>query len=198
MFTGTSQTFIAIRSIQNGVVELKGTGGKRSVLHVSSLNFALKSNEEQNAIIFEYQNFLNSLDFSLQIAITSRLANIEAYLESLQKAFYLQQNELLKIQTKEYINFINSFTIQNEIITTDFFVVVPLIVPKKGKKAKDYHSHYSYSAMMQRVNFVRSGLHRLGLRVKLLNTESLIALYWSCYNNKDMKKQSLLRSIFEE
>ena len=193
LFNGVTQRLVVIKTIKDGIVTLKG-GQKKSVLHVSSLNFALKSREEQEAIIFEYRNFLNSLSFSLQICVMSRLVNIDPYLQSLEEAYKLQTNELLKIQTQDYMEFINSFLKENEIITTDFFVVVPLIDIPKEENSEVSHMN----TLMQRVNYVASGLNRMGLRARMLDTESLIALYWSIYNNNDMKKQSLFRSIFEE
>ncbi len=192
LLNGITQRLVAIKTIKNGVVTLKN-GGKRSILHVSSLNFALKSSEEQQAIVFEYRNFLNSLNFEIQIFIMSRLVNIEPYMKSLEEAHKMQTNELLKIQTREYMNFINSFLKDNDIITTDFFIVVPLLEIEKEKEG----SLENRNLLMQRVNYISSGLSRIGLRVRMLDTENIIALYWSIYNNNDMKKQSLFRSIFE-
>ena len=193
LFNGVTQRLVVVKTIKNGIVTLKN-GKKRAVLHVSSLNFALKSREEQDAIIFEYRNFLNSLSFPIQICAMSRLVNIEPYIQSLEEAYNMQTNELLKVQTKEYISFIQSFLKDNEIITTDFFVVVPLLDIPKEKQSDES----SRNTLMQRVSYVSSGLSRIGLRVKMLDTESIIALYWSIYNNNDMKKQSLFRSIFED
>lgn len=190
---GITQQIIPIKNIKDGLVVLRG-GSKRSVLHVSSLNFALKSQQEQQAIVFEYRNFLNSLSFEIQIFVMSRLANIEPYMKSLEEAYKMQKNELLKIQTKEYMNFVSSFLKDNDIITTDFFIVIPLLEAQQS--GEDIEEDRNF--LMQRVNYISSGLSRIGLRVRVLDTESIIALYWSLYNNHDMKKQSLFRSIFEE
>ena len=115
---------IKIDAIRDGVAILKG-GALRGVLRVSSINFALKSEDEQNAVIFAFQNFLNSLDFEIQIFVSSRFLNIDDYLASLEEIENKQQNELLRIQTQEYRKFVKEFVESANIVSTDFFVVVP-------------------------------------------------------------------------
>ncbi|MEK7082755.1 MAG: hypothetical protein AAB972_01170, partial [Patescibacteria group bacterium] len=102
--TASATEFLAIDTIREDVIVLKG-GGLRVVLMASSLNFALKSSDEQDAITFQYQNFLNSLDFSLQFVIHSRKLNIAPYIDSLRTRQKEEDNELLKIQINEYIDF---------------------------------------------------------------------------------------------
>jgi len=101
----SSQLLVPIKEIREGVLVLK-TGALRAVLLISSINFALKSNEEQEAIIARFQEFLNSLDFSAQIVIQSRKLNMEKYLERIKEMEKIQENELLRIQTAEYYSFI--------------------------------------------------------------------------------------------
>src|SRR3989344_5684854 len=104
-----TQEFVPIKEVRNGVVVLK-SGGMRAVLMVSSINFALKSEDEQKSIIFQFQNFLNSLDFPLQIFIQSRKLDIRPYIAILEDRYKEQTSDLLKIQTREYIEFIRTFT----------------------------------------------------------------------------------------
>ena len=196
----------------------------RALLHISSLNFGLKAQEEQQAIIFEYQNFLNSLDFPIQIVISSRFVNIDEYMRSLKEQEQSQKNQLLQIQTREYINFIQNIVENVNIISTDFYVVVPFSVietrtEQGGMKdriksivtlggifgssnAPDVESVASFTAhtgeLMQRVDFVAAGLHRMGLRARMLTTQELLVLYWSLYNSKDLQKEVLLKSVFDE
>ena len=110
-----SQKIVPIKKIRDGVVILNDNS-MRMILMTSSLNFALKSSKEQDAIIFQYQNFLNSLDFHIQFFIQSRALNIENYIESLNEKEQQQTDELLKIQTKEYIDFIREFVISTKIV----------------------------------------------------------------------------------
>lgn len=212
-----TQQLVPVETIRDDMVILKG-GGMRALLHVSSLNFALKSPQEQEAIIFEYQNFLNSLEFPLQIFVTSRFANVDGYLEALQQQYYLQKSQLLQMQTQEYIKFVRAFTQNTDVVSTDFYLVVPFtavevrteqggaldrlknVMNASGKLGSTSSSSFlRYRGnLMQRVDFVAAGLHRIGLRARVLTTAELIALYWSLYNSEDLKKKALLRSIFEE
>src|SRR3989344_9131715 len=94
----TTQEFLEIKDIRDGVITLKNNQ-IRGILMVSSINFALKSTEEQNSILYAFQSFLNSLDFSCQIVIQSRHINITPYLDIIKKLEEKQENELLKLQT---------------------------------------------------------------------------------------------------
>ena len=119
-----SQDFVAIRDIKDGIVILKN-GQICKVLLASSVNFALKSQDEQRAILFQFQNFLNTLDFSLQIYVQSRRLNIEPYLTMLAGRGDSQDNDLMRIQLSEYITFIRSFVTDVDVMSKNFFVIVP-------------------------------------------------------------------------
>ena len=211
----STQSFVKIDQIREGVVLLKG-GGMRAVVRCSSLNFALKSQDEQDALIFEFQNFLNSLDFYVQIFINSRFLNIDDYVETLKEKEAEQANDLLRIQTTEYINFIKDFVANTNIVSTDFYVVVPFeLVEAAGKTGgggllsffglarapakmeKKQFLHFK-NQLSQRVEFIRAGLHRLGLTTKILPTDELIMLYWNLYNPQNLQKRTLMKSIFEK
>ena len=105
----STQRYVDVEEIRDGIIVLK-SGALRSVLLVSSLNFDLKSSEEQDAIISQYQAFLNSLDFPIQIVASSRRFNVEPYLELLNDKEAVQENELLRFQIAEYKNFIKNLT----------------------------------------------------------------------------------------
>ena len=217
-----TQTLLPLNTIKNDVVVLK-TGELRALLQISSLNFGLKAQQERDAILFEYQNFLNSLDFPLQIVVSSRFVNIDEYIRSLQEKLAAQQNHLLQVQTQEYINFIQNIVANTNIISTDFYVVVPFstvetrtedggmkarmksiftlggFLSSSQPKVEDTALFAAHTgALMQRVDFVAAGLHRMGLRAKMLTTQELLVLYWSLYNNTDLQKEVLLRSVFNE
>ena len=101
----TTQEFVPIKEIRQGIVVLKD-GSLRAIVMCSSLNFALKSTDEQQSIMFQFQNFLNTLDFSIQIFIQSRKLDIRPYIALLEEREKEQSNDLMKIQTREYIEFI--------------------------------------------------------------------------------------------
>ena len=122
--TKSTQEFIPIKEIRDDVFILKD-GSLHMILMASTLNFALKAEEEQNAIIMQYQNFLNSLDFSVQFFIQSRKLNTDSYIATLIEAEKKQENELMKIQTKEYIEFIKSFVKISNVMSKAFYISVP-------------------------------------------------------------------------
>src|SRR3989338_10997652 len=119
-----TQQLVDIEAIRESVVILK-SGEMRAILMCSSVNLALKSQDEQDALIYQYQNFLNGLDFSVQFVIHSRKLDITDYIGDLKEALKTQDNELLRIQTEEYIDFIQSFVGMQNIMSKTFLVVIP-------------------------------------------------------------------------
>src|SRR3984957_14435312 len=120
----STQDFVPVSEVRDGIVVLKD-GSLRAILLASSINFALKSEDEQTAFIVQFQNFLNSLDFSCQIFVQSRMLDIRPYIATLEAQYKEQLDDLMRIQIREYIEFIKSFTEAANIITKNFFVVVP-------------------------------------------------------------------------
>jgi len=188
----STQDFLEFDQIKDGVIILKNRG-LRTVLMVSSLNFALKSAEEQNAILYQFQNFLNSLDFSCQIFVQSRRLNITGYLEKLSEIEKKEKNELLKIQIIDYRKFIEQITKGGSIMQKTFYVVVPfstmktLITTKKGKLPKisaltKEVFQRSKTQLLQRVEFVILGLRASGLQAVPLTTLELSELFWSLHH----------------
>lgn len=200
--TGKStQDFVPIKEIRDGVVVLRD-GGLRLVLIASSINFALKSADEKTAILLQYQNFLNSLDFHIQIFIQSRRLDITPYINTLEVRLKEQTNELLKVQTKEYIGFIKSFTENNNVMTKTFFISIPYepaayqnkesvfsrIIPtsilgQKNTTVSETDNFQENRAQLeQRVDVVKQGLNRIGVRTEQLGTEELVELYFKLFN----------------
>lgn len=200
----SSQDFVPIKEVRDGVVILKD-GTLVSVVMTSSVNFALKSREEQEAIIFQFQNFLNAINFSIQIFSQSRKLDIKPYIGLLTNVLKEQKNELLKIQTREYMEFIKSFTDTVNIMTKSFFVAVPytpsiiqsqggmlgkLFGNKKGTETKRENENFEENRVQleQRVEVVVQGLTRLGVRSVPLGTEELVELYYKLFNPGDTEK----------
>ena len=169
---------------------------------VSSINFALKSEEEQTATIFAFQNFLNSLDFFCQIVIQSRNINITPYLDSLKDLEDKQTNELLKKQTTSYREFIKEMVVGDVVMTKSFYIVVPYnlmeIFGIKGSQKKlnfgsapgggstkpitDDEFQRCKSQLWQRMEYISMGLRRCGLEAVPLTTPELIELFWSIHH----------------
>ncbi len=194
----STQDFIPIKEIRDGVVILKD-GSLRAVLIASSLNFALKSVDERTAILLQYQNFLNSLDFHIQIFVESKKLDIRPYVAAIEERGKDQTNELIKVQTREYIDFIKNFTEVTNIMTKSFFVVVPysaaliesgnllskipLFGNKKSATQNKADSFREYKIQLeQRVGVVSDGLNRIGVRTSALGTEELVELYFKIFN----------------
>lgn len=195
-----AQDFLAIESIRDGVVILRN-GGLRRILMSSSLNFALKSSDEQDAIIFQYQNFINAVDFSLQLVIQSRKLNITPYLNILHEREKQEVNDLLKVQISEYREFIRSFVELSNVVSKAFYIVVPFnptAMTKKsgffgsvsGQKRTVEEDFIEYKTQLdQRVDAVSLGLLRFGIRTAPLNTEELIELFYGLYNPGELEKE---------
>jgi hypothetical protein len=199
------QDKIDIAEIKDGIVVLKD-GSLRAILAVSSINFALKSTEEQDAITYQYQGILNSLDFPIQILIASRKFDISNYLSTLNQKQKEQENELLRIQISEYTDFIKGLTELANIITEIFYVVIPLAaieskkmsfaekigtlvgLSKKNIEEEKRTFEEMKTQLWQRINYTISGLESLGLRVAPLNTEELIELFYKMYNPEAKEK----------
>lgn len=195
----TTQQFTPIKDIRDGVIVLKN-GSTRKVLMVSSINFALKSQEEQTAILLQFQNFLNSLDFSVQMFVQSKKLDIEPYLEILKNRMEIETNDLIKIQTREYIDFIKNFTGSINIMSKTFFVIIPYtssILSEKtgvlgkfmkggkkeeGAKKEDVSFQEVKVQLEQRAIIVEQGLRATGVRTARLGSEELIELFYKTFN----------------
>jgi hypothetical protein len=194
-----SQNFVPIKTIRDGILEVEG-GEYRAILMTNSLNLSLKSEDEQFAVISQFQNFLNSLDFPIQVFVKSRRMNLEPYLELLKGRIGEVKEELLKLQILEYIEYIKSFSEERNIMTKYFFVVVPYvpaIVNLKdglfgGKKDNFQEQAKSFKEierqMDERVSVVTGGLSRCGLKVSRLSTEDSIELFHGLFNPGDAEK----------
>ncbi len=195
MADAPTQRVIEIDKIREGAIILRNKA-LRGVLMVSSSNFALKSEEEQNAITFQFQNFLNSLDFSIEMVVQSKKLNITGYLEKLKELEVKQKNELLKIQIAEYQKFIREMIRGSAIMSKQFFVIVPfslvelprLTAEEKKQKTSSLTEEKFQRAknqLWQRLEFVALGLRRCGLQSVPLNTSELIELFWSLYHPEE-------------
>ncbi len=194
----TTQSFLRISEIREDVIVMED-GTLRAVLAVSSTNFDLKNVDEQNALIGSYQRFLNSLEFPIQILMQSRRMEIADYSAKLKILADKQTNELLRIQTTEYIEFVNRLVETANIMNKNFYVIVPLefsIAPTpKGIftrlfknaqaidiKEKIENLEKQKVTLDERVGSVVSNLSGVGLRVLRLTTEQLIELMYNSYN----------------
>lgn len=202
-----TQDFVPIEEVRDGIIILKDKS-LRGIFMASSLNIALKSEPEQEAILLQFQSFLNSLDFSVQIFIQSRELDIRPYVALLEARLPEQSNDLMKIQVKEYIDFIKSLTEGTNIMTKSFFVVVPYApaivdtkggvlssvsgalgrAPKKTAEEKNESFEENRSQLEQRMAIVEQGMSRTGVRVAQLSTEEVIELFYKIFNIGELER----------
>ncbi len=203
-----TQDFVPIKEVRNGIVILKD-GSMRALLMASSINLALKSQDEQNAIMEQFQNFLNSLEFSIQFFIESRDLDIRPYIAILEERYVAELDDLMKIQIREYITFIKDFTARSNIMTKNFFIVVPYdpaligrgkgirgaissFIPSQNHNASTILTDEQFeeyrSQLEQRVGVVEQGLVRTGVRIVTLGTEEIIELFYKLFNPGELEK----------
>ncbi len=200
MSTNTTQNFVPIKDIKDGIMYMDD-GRIRAVLSVSSLNLSLKSEEEQTAIISQFQGFLNTLDFPIQIHSESRRVDIKPYLDMLEEKQAQTSDELMKNQVREYRQFVKTFAEKTNIMKKSFFVIVDYdmqtsskqnsgsvgfintMLGKKKEVEVEYTREDSWKTQLeQRLSVVASGLSSVGLSVAMLGTEELIELFYKIYN----------------
>ena|ERR1035437_6327963 len=199
-----TQEFIPIKEVRDGIVVLKN-GDLRAIVLANSINLSLKSDDEQKATILQFQNFLNTLDFSVQISIQSRKLDIRPYLLLLENRIKVQNEPLLKLQTKEYVEFIRNFTESVAIMTKSFFVVVPYthtvlksdsgilgrFFSRKSKEevktAKQVDFEEKRSQLEERVAVIQQGLGRCGINSAQLGTEEVVEVFYKVFNPGEME-----------
>lgn len=213
-----TQDLVAIEEIRDNTVLLKN-GSLRQVLMVGGINTALKAEDELDTIAGSYQNFLNSLDFPIQIIVHSRKINIEKYLAALEERRRLEPSALLQSQIAEYREFIAGFVRDNDIMEKTFLVVVPFsptglpnketisgmadFIPFFGKKKenpaaaeksrseREVSLGESLSQLSQRVNQVVEGLRMIELEAIILNNEELVELFYNFYNPETIEREKI-------
>ncbi len=201
---GTSlQEKMDIAEIREDVVVMKD-GSLRAVITTTALNMDLKSEEEQQAIIHNFQQFLTTFDFSFQIVVSSRKFNINPYINQLEKKIKLEENILLKNQIKDYVDFVEELVDLSSIMSKLFYIIIPFYVVdlkqqgilkkifsmtnKKKELIQNHESFETYkNQLFQRTEQVNSSLSSMGLSGVMLKTEELIELYYNSYNPSEFE-----------
>jgi len=206
--TAPTQQYLDIAEIRDDTLVLK-TGALRAVLLVSSINFALKSDEEQKATIQGYITFLNSLSFPMQVVVQSRQLNIDGYLADLKTRELGQRNELLRMQTAAYRRYITELISLGNIMSKRFFVVIPyepaqdrkkglgrrlaeILAPAQVIRLKEQKFREYKLELDRRLDQVTAALQSFGLPSEQLNTQSLIELFYTTYNPQVSQNQKLV------
>lgn len=206
--TKAAQDFVPIKEVRGGVMVMKNNS-LVGVMLASSVNFALKSEDEQNAILAQFQSFMNSLDFSLQFFIQSRKLDIRPYIALLEERLKSQTEDLMRIQVREYIEFVKTFTERANVMSKHFFIVIPYTPPilnmqkeiqsrvfgktnLSAREEKNIGFEEHRTQLEQRMSIVEQGLARTGVRTVPLGTEEVIELLYKEFNPGELEKPIIL------
>lgn len=199
-----TQQFVPIEHIRDGIITMEG-GELRAILMTNSLNLGLKSEDEQQAILMQFQALLNGLEFPVQFFIQSRRLNIKPYMDLLETRQGQIKEDLLKIQIREYMSFVKKFTEETNIMTKHFFIIIPYLntslktsqspsfVSFGGPSAKENEELFTASRIQleQRVASVMAALARIGLRAQKLGTEEIVELFYKLFNPGEQDRSSI-------
>jgi hypothetical protein len=182
----SARTQIDIRGVREGVLILP-RNRYRVVLFVSPINFELKSEDEQDAIIDTYESFLNSIGFPLEILVRTR----DDYLAELHERTVSEQASIYRTQLEDYSSFVRGLITTNKILTRHFYIIVP----------HDIADKVDFTAIREqlrnRVDIVRKGLARLGMQSRELESLELLDLFYSFYSPAQAKAQPLTQQALE-
>lgn len=194
----STQRYLPFSEIRDNCIILQD-GSLAAVVMTSSINFALKSEDEQDALIGNYVNFLNSLDFTIQILVQSRPMRVDNYLTALKKQEEKIEGDLLKAQIKDYAEYIKELVTLGDIMSKKFYIVVPYAPGKDqyrgfmdrlsdvfsvGRAIALSRSKFDkYKTELDRRVFnLSNAIGSLGLSFARLDTKGLIELFYNIYN----------------
>lgn len=208
----STQNSLLIAEIRDGLV-IMNDGSFRSVILAKSINFDLMSDQEQEAVEYAYQGFINSLYFDVQITIKSRKIDMGPYLDKLQRIHDGMDNMLLGMLMEDYIYFISDLVKESNIMSKQFYIVVPFHPEVGGKQALEDSKKLlsglfdnknkevvtineatlekAKTELKNRVGAVLDGLQQMGVQGAPLDTQELIELYYNSYNPDTAPQQSL-------
>lgn len=202
--SGSTEIFVAVDKIKNGIIYLKG-GGLRKVIMTTGINLDLQSEDDQNGVFVGFQNLINSLEFSIQMNVHSRRLAIQDYLDNMHAREQEETDPFIKSQLHEYTSFITDFVAENAIVEKSFFIAVPIdyiqfsqLSPFSKTAAKDANKNdkepdgEELASYLEKLNFrteqILGGLRALNLRAVILNDDELIEYCRNFYNPKTVEK----------
>lgn len=180
----SSRNQIAIKGVRDGILMLPNNE-YRAILQVSSLNFELRSEEEQDAIMDTYESFLNSVGSSLQILIRTREIDMDKYLEDLKVRLDDEPEQIYRDQLKNYDEFIRTLIQSNKILTRHFYIVIPYHASNKA----DFE--LVYEQLNLKLDIAAKGMMRIGMHTKELSSLEILDLFYSFYSPTQAKIQPL-------
>lgn len=198
-----TQRYLPFKEIREGVIIMKD-GSMRTILMVNSINFNLKSPDEQTALLNNFQNFLNALEFPLQILVQSRVLDLDDYLKNLEQLSSTQSNELLQLHTKEYVEFVKELIGITNIMSKTFYIIISdQGLPTKKSRLAGWFSRpvtptgrftEARNQLLGTANLVANNLASIGLNSVSLNTKEVIDLLYATYNPDTARRQKLFNA----
>jgi len=204
---GTTQEHLPVEDIVNNIVVLKD-GNCATVLQVSSVNFDLLAENEQNALVYAYGGILNSLNFPIQVLIRTKTKDISSYLKNLKTYENKQNNPLLKERIVNYEKFIEEMVKKNDVLSKIFYIIIPFstlelgissLIPKGGRMPfdKNYILEKAKASLEPKRDQILRLFSRIGLDIKKVETKELIELFYSIYNEETADVQKMDNAAFD-
>lgn len=208
----STQNSLQLSEVRDNMVVMID-GSMRAVIACKSINFDLMSDREREGVEYSYQNFLNSLNFPVQILVRSQRVDIGPYIDKLVTTRRTQDNMLLGVLMDDYINYIDTLSQEANIMEKSFYIVVPYFPKGDAANLLDQGKGFfgklfarptntvtkidtaSYekakSEIKNRVDNVVAGMFQIGVQSKQLDTKSLGELYYNFYNPDTAVRQPL-------
>jgi hypothetical protein len=187
----SSRSQIQIKEVVDNVLVLP-SNEYRLILETSSVNFELKSEEEQDVIIDSFQNFLNSLPCEIQILVRVREVDIDRYVEEIAKTKVTEKVPAYKKQIEGYCNFVKKLVSGNKILSRRFYIVIPYKHAERHQDMKLIKEHLSLEK-----DIIVKGLERMQMIARSLTGREIINLFYGFYNPESLKTQALTRETVE-
>jgi len=187
----SSRRQIQIKEVKDGILVLPNHE-YRIAIETSSINFELKSEEEQDVLVDSFQNFLNSLPCPLQILLRVREVDVDSYLDKISKSKLKEEEQVYKDQIDNYREFIADLVSGNKILSRRFYIIIPY---------QHLDSNKDFTLIKDQIHLSRDivlkGLEKLGMRASALDSLELLDLFYSFYNPAQVKTQELKRETVE-
>lgn len=186
----SSRRQINIKGVRDGILLLQNHQC-RIVLKASSINFELKSDDEQDAIIDTYQSFLNSLACPVQIVVRIREMDMRKYLDDFQALLDKEEEKVYRRQIRNYTEFVHGLITRNKILSRHFYVVIPYA----GNNKTDFATVQEQLAL--NADIVSKGLGRLGIQTRQLDSLEVLNLFYTFYSPGQAKRQPLTHQTLQ-
>jgi hypothetical protein len=203
--TNLTYSLIKVTNIKNSAYIIEN-GGLRAVLEIKGINLLLLSEKEQEIVISQFKNFIDGLDFNIEILVISRLENINDYLKIFHLRLEEEKDPLIKFQLEEYLSFLEDYLQNHKIMKKLFYLIVPYDsveislgpLSKFTKTTKEEETEeIKFEQLETRVAYIIDSLDNIGLSTTRLSNLELTELLFEVYN-PSLRWQQLPKQILEK